>query len=118
MRVQNYKNGTCTDSGFEIPDLDYHNFVRRNHGYELIYQWGVESLRVSLYQHQDTDKESPVSKQLIVLHIGTETSAVACDNVYDTMQYAETPLRFIHRHLQIYGILFPVSMPPPPGSQI
>lgn len=118
MRVQNYKAGHCEDSGFEIPDKDYHNFVRKNHGYELVYQWGVESLRVSLYQQQDPDKTSPVAKQMIILHIGHETSAVACDNVFDTMMYAEGPLRFIHTHLMIYGILFPVSGNPPPGSQI
>lgn len=118
MRVQNYKAGQCTDSGFDLPDKDYHNVIRKTYGYEMVYQWGVESLRVSLYQHQDPDKQTPVAKQLIILHIGHESSAVACENVYDTMQYAEGPLRFIHQHLQIYGILFPVNKSAPPGSQI
>ena len=118
MLVQNYKAGVITNSGFDIPDKDYHSFIHQNHGYELVYQWGVESLRVSLYQQQDPEKQSPVAKQLIVLHIGHESSAVACENVFDTMAYAEGPLRFIHQHLLIYGILFPVSSHPVPGSQI
>jgi hypothetical protein len=118
VRVQSYNAGVIKDTDFEIPDRDYHMFVRKNHGYELVYQWGVESLRVSLYQQQDPDKCSPVAKQLIILHIGHETSAVACESVFDTMAYAEGPLRFIHQHLQIYGILFPVSAHPAPGSQI
>ena len=118
MRVQNYSAGSYADSGFDVPDKDYHNFLRRNHGYELVYQWGVESLRVSLYQQQDPDKTSPVAKQVIILHIGHESSAVACETVFDTMAYAEGPLRFIHQHLLIYGILFPVSAHPAPGSQI
>ena len=118
MRVQNYKAGVITDSGVDIPDRDYHMSIRKSYGYELVYQWGVESLRVSLYQQQDPDKESPVAKQLIFLHIGHETSVVACDNVFDTMTYAEGPLRFIHQHLLIYGILFPVATHPAPGSQI
>ncbi len=118
MRVQNYKAGQITDSGFDIPDKDYHMYIRKNHGYELVYQWGVESLRVSLYQQQDSDKSSPVAKQLVVLHIGHESSVVACENVYDTMAYAEGPLRFVHQHLQVYAILFPVTGPGAPGSQI
>jgi hypothetical protein len=118
MRVQNYKAGEITDSGVDIPDKDYHTYVRKQYGYEMVYQWGVESLRVSLYQQQDPDKTSPVANQLVILHIGHESSAVACDNVYDTMAYIDTPLRFIHTHLQIYGILFPVNKPGLPGSQI
>ena len=118
MRVQNYKSGQITDSGVDIPDKDYHMYIRKEYGYEMVYQWGVESLRVSLYQQQDPDKTSPVATQLIILHIGHESSAVACDNVYDTMAYAEGPLRFIHHHLQVYQILFPVNRPGAPGSQI
>lgn len=118
MRVQNYKAGQYSDSGLEIPDTHYHQHLRQNYGYELVYQWGVESLRVSLYQHQVADKPTPVGTQLVILHMGHESSAVACETVLDTMQYCEIPLRFVHTHLQIYGILFPVHTAPPPGSQI